>query len=200
MRLLLEGPFCRVWYLKERLTCQNLGHADPRILYLSPPLMRTANDITDRALIDHMMLGKHADVFYVPGDYTVFLWSYIMLQLTEGVALVVRVVDTPATSDALANATSAVRGPAPPASDVVLPFRHPALSITVTFHRLDGILDERPLKPLGQRSLVLAPKTRPYPEMGFMDQCLELINTLMVIVRRRETTLVSAGIEHPLLP
>ncbi|GMP69190.1 hypothetical protein CsSME_00028538 [Camellia sinensis var. sinensis] len=34
-----------------------------------------------------------------------------------------------------------------------------------------------------------------YPEMGCMDQCLELIDTLMVIVQRREASLVSLGIE-----
>lgn len=201
MRVPLESPFCRVWYLRERFTRQTLGHVDPRISSPLPSLMRAIDDITSEALIDDMMLGQHADAFYIPGNYTAFLRSHIMPPLTEGVARAIGVANAHATGDdALAGAAPAARGLAPPTSDVALSLGHPTLSTAVTFQTLNGVLDELPLEPLGRRSLVLTLETQPYPEMGYTNQCLELIDTLMVMVRRREASLIFVGIEIPLPP
>ncbi|KAI8024152.1 hypothetical protein LOK49_LG03G02598 [Camellia lanceoleosa] len=51
--------------------------------------------------------------------------------------------------------------------------------------------------PVGVASAVKgpAPLAGDYLEMGYMDQCLEVIDTMMVMVWRREPALVSAGIE-----
>ncbi|KAL7229528.1 hypothetical protein ACSBR2_008102 [Camellia fascicularis] len=108
-----------------------------------------------------MMLGQHADAFYIPGNYTAFLRSHIMPPLTEGVARAIGVANAHATGDdALAGAAPAARGLAPPASDVALSLGHPTLSTAVTFQTPNGVLDEQPLEPLGRRSLVLAPETQ----------------------------------------
>lgn len=74
MRVVLEGPFCRAWYLGKRFTHQTSGQANPCIPFpRPPPLLRTANDITDGALIDDLMMGLDTDLLHGPRDYTTFL-------------------------------------------------------------------------------------------------------------------------------
>ncbi|GMP41080.1 hypothetical protein CsSME_00011295 [Camellia sinensis var. sinensis] len=82
LQILLEGPFCRTWYLKERFVRQTLGLPDLIVPAPPPTSMRTADSLPIEAIVA-FMVGQDADLFRGVRDYIDFIRTHFMPSLTR---------------------------------------------------------------------------------------------------------------------
>ncbi|GMP41659.1 hypothetical protein CsSME_00011680 [Camellia sinensis var. sinensis] len=135
------------------------------------------------------MIGEDGDRHHEPGDFTTFLHTRVMAPLTPGVARAVPevvVALAAGASDMLIGGASAV---APIPGLLLFPTE-------IMYMRPDGVINQIPLEPVEERDgkLVFALGVEQIPR-AYGDELLRTIDRLLIMLRRRQTVLVTHGIE-----
>ncbi|XP_028098435.1 uncharacterized protein LOC114298128 [Camellia sinensis] len=135
------------------------------------------------------MIGEDGDRHHEPGDFTTFLHTRVMAPLTPGVARAVPevvVALAAGAGDMLIGGASAV---APIPGLLLFPTE-------IMYMRPDGVINQIPLEPVEERDrkLVFALGVEQIPR-AYGDKLLQTIDRLLIMLRRRQTFLVTHGIE-----
>ena len=83
IRILLEGPVCRAWYLGERFLCQTLGLPEQIVPVHPPEDMRETERLTTEQMADYT-IGWEVTRFRGVGDYREYVQTYIIRSLSGG--------------------------------------------------------------------------------------------------------------------
>ncbi|KAI7979642.1 Protein MAINTENANCE OF MERISTEMS, partial [Camellia lanceoleosa] len=177
--------FCRFF---DTITVDQ-GVADPDVPYSHPTGMRVVDDLWDGFDLDLLMIGEDGDRHHEPGDFMTFLETWVMAPLIPGIACAI---------PAVAVAPAVGVGDAPIGGGLAtapIP-RLPVLPTEIMYMCPDGVIEQIPLEPIEERDrkLVFAPCVEQIPR-AYGDKLLQTFDRLLIMVQRRQTALVTHGIE-----